>query len=204
MRLSLCVIVCSLLVAPTAMADEADEATFADIATRLAAPAVIRGTFTQTRYLKYGEFSSGGRFVLSDLGLYWEQQEPVAAVMIADGERLLQSVGDNPLQSIDAQRNPMTLSFSRTFLGIFNGNEDDLRASFDVQFESSGDEWSARLEPLDELMSMAIEAINIRGREYIDELTVITRASDRMVIGFSDLQSEPGQLTDDEIQLYAR
>ena len=204
MRLSFCAIVCSIFVAPAATADEGSETTFTEIATRLAAPSVIRGTFTQTRYLKYGEFPSSGRFVLSDLGLYWRQQEPVAAVMIADGERLLQSVGEHPLQSIDLQQNPMTLSFSSTFLGIFNGNEDDLRASFDVRFESSGDEWSARLEPTDELMSVAIEAINIRGREYIDELTVITRASDRMVIGFSDLQTEPGQLTDDEIRLYAR
>jgi hypothetical protein len=184
----------------------ADDVTFADIAAQLAAPTVLRGNFTQSRKIALLEqpLQSSGNFLLSDMGLYWRQDKPLASVMIADGERLLQQVDGGSLQSIDVAKNPMVLTFSTSFLSIFNGSEAELRSHFTVEFLDGEDSWSIQLTPTEYPMSEAIETINLRGREYIEELTVISRSSEKTMIRFSDLQTEPDKLTDDEIELYAQ
>jgi hypothetical protein len=183
-----------------------DDVTFADIAAQLAAPTVLRGNFTQSRKIALLEqpLQSSGKFMLSDKGLYWRQDKPLASVMIADGERLLQQVDGGSLQSIDVAKNPMVLTFSTSFLSIFNGSEAELRSHFTVEFLDGEDSWSIQLTPTEYPMSEAIETINLRGREYIEELTVISRSSEKTVILFSDLQTEPDQLTENEIELYAQ
>lgn len=188
---------------------QSDEISFDAVAAKLAAPAVLRGSFIQTRHLQLisKPLQSSGRFLLSDMGLYWEQDEPLKSVMIADGERLLQRVGDSPLQSIDVARNPVVLTFSQSFLSIFKGNEDELRSHFDLEFLPGVDEassWMIVLTPISYPMSEAIASINISGREYIEELKVNSRSSEETIISFSNLQTEPDELTEHEIELYAR
>ncbi len=202
MRVIVATLAVSLL--RVAAADTPPEASFSDIAATLAEPAVIRGRFEQTRILRFGEFTSSGRFVLSDAGLLWIQEYPVDAILVADSDGVAQRVGDTPWQSLDAQQYPMVLSFSRSFLGIFRGDESRLRSNFDVAFEIDGDDWRATLVPTDELMDAAIREIRLAGRDYIHELTVETQADDRMVIRFLDVEPGSGQLSDDEIEFYAR
>lgn len=202
------ILAASLLFVQPAIAADAPEAgaAFTEVAQRLAAPAVLRGHFTQSREIALLEspLQSSGSFLLSDLGLYWRQDKPLPSVMIADGERLFQQVDNGPLQAIDVAKNPMVLTFSTSFLSIFNGSEAELRNHFTVEFEAGENDWSIELTPATFPMSDAIETINLRGREYIEELTVISRSSERTVIRFSDLQTEPDQLTDNEIELYAQ
>lgn len=186
-----------------------DDVSFDTVAAKLAAPAVLRGSFRQTRHLQLisKPLRSSGRFLLSDMGLYWEQDEPLKSVMIADGERLLQRIGDGPLQTIDVARNPVVLTFSQSFLSIFKGSEDELRSHFDLEFlseDGAADGWMIVLTPTSYPMSEAIASINISGREYIEELKVNSRSSEETIITFSNLQTEPDELTEHEIELYAR
>ncbi len=209
-RVALVAVMACVLLAASALAEETaePEKTLADVAAQLAAPAVLRGKFEQIREVRMlsNPLHSSGQFLLSDLGLYWRQEEPVASVMIADSERLMQSVGNGPLQSIDVAKNPVVLTFSQSFLGIFKGDEAELRSHFEIGFESGdgSDRWQISLVPVSYPMSEAIESIIIDGREYIETLTVTSRMSETTTISFSDLQSEPGELTEHEIQLYAR
>ncbi|MDH3428619.1 MAG: outer membrane lipoprotein carrier protein LolA [Gammaproteobacteria bacterium] len=177
-----------------------------DVVARLAAPDVLRGRFTQTRKIQLisRPLESSGRFILSDMGLYWQQEQPLASVLIADGERLLQQVDDGPLESVDVAKNPMVLTFSKSFLSIFEGNESELRSNFDVALVSAADGWEIRLTPVTYPMAEAINAIILRGRDYIEELNVTSRSLDETTIVFSDLQTLPDQLTEHEIELYAR
>lgn len=198
----------ALLFALPAVATDVIEtdAAFTRVAERLAAPTVLRGNFTQSRKIALLEqpLQSSGKFMLSDKGLYWRQDKPLASVMIADGERLLQQVDGGSLQAIDVAKNPMVMTFSTSFLSIFNGSEAELRSHFSVEFLDGEDSWSIQLTPTEYPMSEAIETINLRGREYIEELTVISRSSEKTTIRFSDLQTEPDQLTENEIELYAQ
>jgi hypothetical protein len=202
------IVVASLFFALSTFAADAleEDAAFTEVAQRLAAPAVLRGNFTQSREIALLEtpLQSSGSFLLSDLGLYWRQDKPLVSVMIADGTRLLQQVDDGPLQAIDVAMNPVVLTFSTSFLSMFSGSEAELRDHFAVEFAAGKDDWSIQLTPATYPMSEAIETIILRGREYIDELTVTSRSSEKTVIRFSDLQTEPDQLTDNEIELYSQ
>lgn len=202
------IIVAIALICGSAVADDAPAAqpTFADVAARLAAPAVLRGHFSQARkiVLLQNPLYSTGRFILLDKGLYWRQEEPIPALMIADEQRLMQQVGDGPMQDIDTLKNPVVLSFSNSFLSIFRGNEDELRKNFDVEFSSEPGSWTIQLKPISYPMSEAIDSIGLSGQEYIETITVISRSSDETIISFTELQTEPDRLTDDELELYAR
>ena len=205
-----CAAAASFCLAMAAAAEEtpAPQMTLAEVAAQLAAPAVIRGRFEQTREVQMlsKPLHSSGHFVMSEMGLYWQQEKPVASVMIADSERLMQSVGDGPLQSIDVVKNPVVLTFSQSFLSIFKGDEEELREHFEVSFTHGDGEssWQISLTPISYPVSEAIDSIIIDGREYIETLTVTSRTSEITTISFSDLQTEPGELTEHEIQLYAR
>jgi hypothetical protein len=196
-------LICSGAVAGDA---PATQPTFAEVTAQLAAPAVLRGNFSQARRiaLLQNPLYSTGHFILSDRGLYWRQEQPIAALMIADEQRLMQQVGDGPMQDIDTAENPVVLSFSNSFLSIFRGNEDELRKNFDVEFSSEPGWWIIHLKPISYPMSEAIDSISLRGREYIETITVISRSSDETIISFTELQTEPDRLTDDELELYAQ
>jgi len=202
------IVIAILLAALPASADDATEgsASLEEVTARLAAPAVLRGNFAQSRKIAslHVVAKSSGRFILSDKGLYWQQNKPMAAIMIADGKRLQQQIGDGPMQTSDTAMNPVMLSFSNSFLSIFTGSEADLRSNFDVAFTDGSESWTIHLTPSTYPMSEAISSIILRGHEYIETITVISRSSDESTISFTDLQTEPDQLTDNELELYAR
>ena len=180
--------------------------TFESVVAGLAEAGVVRGNFTQTRKIELlsRPLESSGNFILSDLGLYWQQTQPFTSVLIADGERLVQRLEDGPATSVDVADNPMVLSFSRIFLSIFEGSEEELRSNFEIIFTSDGADWAMSLKPTTYPLSEAIEAINLQGREYIDGIAIINRSSDEMTISFSDVQTLPNQLTEHEIEFYAQ
>jgi hypothetical protein len=190
----------------TAYADVDSGHTFESVVAGLAEAGVVRGNFTQTRKIELlsRPLESSGNFILSDLGLYWQQTQPFTSVLIADGERLLQRLEDGPATSVGVADNPMVVPFSRIFLSIFEGSEEELRSNFEISFASDGDDWAMSLKPVTYPLSEAIETINLQGREYIDGIAIINRASDEMTIRFSDVQTLPNQLTEHEIELYAR
>jgi len=180
--------------------------TFESVIAGLSEAGVVRGNFAQSRKIELlsRPLESSGNFVLSDLGLYWQQTQPFTSVLIADGERLVQRLEDGPVTSMGAADNPMVLPFSKVFLSIFEGSEAELRANFEIGFASEGDDWEMSLKPTTYPLSEAIETIILQGREYIDGIEIINRSSDEMTIRFSDVQTIPDQLTEHEIELYAQ
>lgn len=195
-----------LLFAASVFAQDATDSTFESVVAQLAEYGVVRGNYSQTRKIELlsRPLVSGGSFVLSDLGLYWQQDRPFKSVLIADGERLVQSIDDGPITSIDAAQHPMVLPFSRIFLSIFNGSEQQLREHFTISFDVQDGRWAIGLKPASYPLSEAIDTINLGGREYIESLTVISRSSDVMTITFTDHQTQPDHLTEHEIELYSR
>lgn len=180
--------------------------TFENVVAGLAEAGVVRGDFTQLRKIELlsQPLESSGNFILSELGLYWHQTQPFSSILIADGERLVQRMQDGPTTSINAAENPMVLPFSRIFLSIFEGSEEQLRAHFEIAFAVDGGDWEISLQPMTYPLSEAIETIILHGREYIQSINIINRSSDEMMIRFSDVQTLSQQLTEHEIELYAR
>lgn len=206
MRLSLAITIPGLMLAASVFAQDATDPTFESVVAQLAEYSVVRGNYSQTREIELlsRPLESSGFFVLSDLGLYWQQDRPFKSVLIADGERLVQRIDDGPVTDIDAAKHPMVLPFSRIFLSIFKGSEQQLREHFTISFDALDSGWAIGLKPASYPLSEAIDTINLGGREYIESLTVISRSSDKMTITFTDHRTQPDYLTEHEIELYSR
>ncbi len=213
MRLTRRIFFLGLILAASATAEESEQAplTLETVTQRLSAPQVLRGWYSQTRQIALlsRPLDSSGRFILSGKGLYWQQEEPFSSVLIADGERLAQRLADGPMTSIDSSDQPMVLSFSRIFLNMFRGEHADLEAHFSIRFEAHDNAWEIGLTPTSYPLSEAIDDIILRGRDHIDQITVIGNSSDgpdstdEMTIRFSELSTSPATLTAHEIELYA-
>ena len=196
-----------LLAHPAAVAGEADDRlSLQDVIARLAEPAVLRGTFHQERHMEVlsRPLNSSGSFILSSQGLYWHQEQPLASIMIANEDRLVQRIGDEAADVFDADSHPMILPFSRIFLSIFRGCEDELREHFELHFEWQEDNWLIELTPTSYPLVEAIGSIRLFGNQHIEKLTIVDRKSDATVIRFSGLQASPDYLTEHELELYAQ
>lgn len=206
MRLTCQRIVLGMVLALSAAAQNTEDnwLTLEAVTERLSEPNVLRGRYSQTRLIAVlsRPLESSGQFILSERGLYWQQEKPFISTLIADGVRLAQRVADGPLIIIDSAGQPMVLSFSRIFLSIFRGDQGELEDHFSIQFETSYDAWEIVLTPTSYPLSEAINKIMLRGREHIDQLSVFGRSSDEMTINFFDLRTRPEQLTEHEIELY--
>jgi hypothetical protein len=200
-------LLCGLVVAGSAAAGDAEDIslTLEVVAERLSKPVVLRGNYTQTRQIAVlsRPLASSGRFLLSERGLQWQQEEPFDNVIVADGERVAERMADGPVKSTDGSRQPMVVAISRIFLDMFRGRHKDLDDNFAVRFEQDNEAWEIGLTPTSSPLSAAIRQIILKGREHIDQISVFSGASDEMTIRFFDLQTLPEQLSDHEIELYA-
>lgn len=184
----------------TALAD----VSFDSVARQLASFETLRGEFTQTREIAAlsQPLRSRGRFIISDLGLYWRQSEPFDSILIAGDDGLSQQVADRPAVTISAAEQPMAMSISRIFLGIFKGDRDSLNEHFDVGFQAEGTQWTMHLRPRTFPLTEAIEEIFVEGTVHLERLRIIGAADDAMTVHFSGHVSEPATLTEDERASY--
>jgi outer membrane lipoprotein-sorting protein len=195
----------ALGVALAGAAASAQDATFEQVIERLSSTRTVRGEFSQSREIRAltRRLFSSGRFIVSDLGLYWQQTAPFASVLIADGERLVQAVADQPRETLRAADQPVALAISEVLLGIFRGHRADLEELFDARFEPAGEHWTLKLTPRGAPLSEVVRSIDVEGSRYIDSVTVRGRAADELTITFTGVSTEPDELSPAERQLYA-
>lgn len=189
-----------------AVEDQSDQESLTAVFGRLAEKRVLRGRFTQERIVPglSAPLESGGRFLISDSGLYWEQRQPFRSVIIANGQRLTQIVGNQSPTTITAAEQPVVSGMGIVFLSVFRGDQATLEENFDVTFSSSGSTWSIQLEPRNYPLTETISELQLQGRSYIDKMAVTGPADDTMTIEFLDVTDDPPDLTPNEIALYSQ
>lgn len=195
-----------LCAAPVLAGGEVAMPTLQSVLSRLSEATVVRGQYAQVRHIHLLDkpLESNGFFILSERGLYWEQQSPLRSVMIADERSLYARIGDAPSDIVDEASNPMAMPISRILLGIFSGDAQQLEENFSIGFEASGRDWTIELTPTSEPLSAAISHITLRGRDLIEEVDIHDRSEDETSIRFSGVETQPDHLTEHEIDLYAR
>jgi Outer membrane lipoprotein carrier protein LolA-like len=183
----------------------APDAGLQEVLERLSTTQTVRGEFAQSRDIRAlsRPLVSRGRFIVSDLGLYWQQTAPFASVLIADGERLVQSVADQPPMTLRAADQPVALAISEVLLGVFRGHRAELEELFTMRFEAVGEHWSLRLAPRGMPLSEVVQGIDVEGSRYIDRVIVRGRAADELTVTFSAVSTEPDELSSAERDLYA-
>lgn len=177
---------------------------FESVAERLRSIETLRGRFVQTREVAAlsSALESRGSFIVSELGLYWEQSEPFDSVLIASETGLSQRVAGQPFETFTSADYPVAASISRVFLSIFKGDRGQLDKHFDVGFEADGERWTMRLRPRRFPLTEAIGGIVVEGREYLERLRIEGVADDVTTIELSGQSGQPAALTAEERELF--
>lgn len=189
-----------------ASAQNAPDESFDAVASRLAQIDTLRGRFEQVREIAAlsRPLRSNGRFIISELGLYWEQDEPFQSRTIAGPDGISQQVADLPKVTTSSEEQPIAAAVSQVFMGIFKGDRTGLETHFGLDFTSRGQAWMLDLEPLEYPLTEVIGRIVVEGSEFIDTLRMTDLDGGSLMIRFSNQSTEPPGLSAGERELYSR
>ncbi|MCL6414056.1 outer membrane lipoprotein carrier protein LolA [Aestuariirhabdus sp. Z084] len=161
----------------------------------------LRGEFMQLRTLPNlsNPLRSSGQFILSrDQGFLWQQQAPFRTRLVFSEQRLIQQVADKAPQILTPVQNPAPFYFVAIFQSLLGGDWARLRQDFRIEHTDQG----LLLQPIQEPMRRAIEAIRIEGQDQLSRLTMIESSGGRIDIHFKNLSTDQLPLSDAELKQY--
>ncbi len=168
---------------------------------QLAQHTIVRGDFTQLRHIEmFAEpLSSQGSFTLSkQMGLLWHQTTPFPVNLVLTEDKLRQTFAGQEPQVITAKDNPMAFYFSHVFLAVFHGDTNALKEQFEIEFDTSAEQWTIELTPKQAPLNAVFKNITLVGNEDIDGLTLQEVRGDKTEILFSNQTHQPKSLNDAE------
>ena len=147
-----------ILAAPLAQAFDLD-----DLATQLARPAVVTGSFVQQRYLRAlpQPLTSSGHFTLArGLGLLWQLEKPLTQTYrITPGAIAKETpAGWTPLPGSDLERD------------------------FELALSGDANHWQLRLTPRGTLLKQVFDGILIQGGELVEQVEIRETQGDRSLL----------------------
>lgn len=173
-----------------AYADQQDtvrEQELAQIAAVLKPSVGLSARFTQERIIPIlsQPLMSGGHITIPREGeLVWVQDTPYAVTLKFTADGMTEILADGQEQTAD---NPMVSSMGQIFISLLSGDPVALSAYFTV-VEADIDEaaWFMKLKPHDDLLSTAIERIEISGQVNVESVTVWDSQGGKSHIVFSE------------------
>ena len=150
-----------ILAAPLAQAFDLD-----DLATQLARPAVVTGSFVQQRYLRAlpQPLTSSGHFTLArGLGLLWRLEKPLTQTYrITLGAIAKQTpTGWTPLPGSDRS---------------------GLERDFELALTGDANHWQLRLTPRGALLKQVFDGILIQGGALVEQVEIRETQGDRSLL----------------------
>jgi len=168
---------------------------------RLTAHTLLRGLFTQSKTIQMFNqpLVSQGTFLIEhEQGLLWQQREPFPVSLALVKDKLSQQFAGQAVEVIAAKDNPMVFYFTHLFLSLFKGDLDGLTTQFDLQLNEQKTGWFLLLTPKSAPLNKVFSTISIAGSEFIDTLVLTELNGDISEIKFSQQESTPEKLTEDE------
>lgn len=190
----------AVLLGPAASANEL----IAEVQARLQDSAVLRGKFEQHKSVAgfRQPLRSSGDFVLSrGLGLLWETRQPFAATLVLTGKRLSSQQGSASL-SLDSVQEPALAATNQLLFAMLSGDVGKLSDSFAVAGELDGQtDWQLRLTPQEPGMARVFKQIELKGAQYVFEVSLDERNGDNTRIRFSELSTLPAPSIEEQRRL---
>ncbi|WP_272932523.1 outer membrane lipoprotein carrier protein LolA [Sulfidibacter corallicola] len=182
-----------------------DHEAFQRVARRLQAVRVLRAHFDQTKKITAlrRPLLSSGRFLFSaDHGLYWHTIKPFDSLFLVTQSGITQREDGETTLNIAASEQPIVHGFTEIFLALFGGDTSALQRSFDLYFQGDQEHWTLGLKPKDRVMKRLIDHITLRGVDTVARIDFHETSGDVTQISLSDVQTEPPQLTEAELDLF--
>lgn len=189
----------SLLFATAAHAQAFD---LTQLSQQLGGPEVIRGTFTQEKYLRAlpQPIVSLGTFVLArDHGLLWLLQQPVQQDYRIS-EKGIARRDPSGWQPTD-QQGPAARQ-NDLFLAVLQGDTEALQGDFELELSGTAQAWALTLTPRSKLLGQIFTAILISGGATAERIELIETQGDSTVLLLTDNQVDD-QLSPTELHDFA-
>ena len=171
------------------------------VGARLRQVQVLRARFDQEKRIKVlrRPLISDGRFLFAPRhGVYWHTLTPFETRFVITPKGIRQQSAQKEPLVIDATEQPVIHGFTKVFLALFSGDTRELEDRFEVFFSGSASQWRIGLKPKGRIMARLIDRIVLEGTEHIETLRVTERSGDVTLISFSELTTEPAELSEEE------
>lgn len=162
---------------------------------------LLRGDFSQSKTLQMFDqpLHSNGTFLLSQQqGLVWKQISPFPVTLVLAKDKLAQQFSDQVPEVIEAKDNPMVFYFSHLFLSLFKGDMNTLKVQFKLTLVEVKGHWVLLLKPKSAPLNKVFSKIEIKGDKQIEELNLVELNGDATTITFTNISTQPEQLTEQE------
>lgn len=169
---------------------------------------VIRGSFTQRKYLPELEqpLVSSGRYVIAaGHGLIWRIEQPVETQLVITRQHLIQRSNGHETARLSVERQPALGMVAAILLAIFQADMDRLRQYFEIERQGRGDGgWTMLLRPGMETVGKVIERVRVSGAAHIQRIEIHQPNGDRSVIELDPAIEAPATLSAEEQAQFLR
>ena len=174
-----------------------------DLQTQLQAMPVVRGDFTQKKFLRSlpQALTSRGTFTLATgKGLLWRARTPINLDMRITQQGIARLEPDGTWQA----SMPRTGSSQETdlFLALLSGNTQGLKNNFDITLNGDKTAWQLTMTPHSALLKQIFKVIHVSGASLVDTIELRETQGDRSVLQMLNAQAVQ-QLTEDEARAFA-
>lgn len=174
--------------APVAAKNEVTNAKtlLAQVRQRVQDAPVVRGQFTQLKTVqgfKQPLKSSGDFVVARGKGIAWQVRKPFASTLIVKPDSLLSRAADGSVaMQMKAQDEPVLRTINAMLFAVMAADLAQLSQYFEVtgQVHSSG--WTLHLVPRDAMLAQWLQAVDLRGQQFVQEVQLQEARGDRSQI----------------------
>ena len=101
--------------------------------------------------------------------LRWEVREPVASVLVVDGDQVEISQPGEPARRIDLTAEPGVRSLVESFAFLLAGNLGALRSAYEVTFSENATTWRVSLVPRAAALRRLVDVIEVAGTSVVPQ-----------------------------------
>lgn len=185
-------VVMALLLASSATA-------YGGVRDKLARPAVLRGTFEQSRHLQgfHNPLVSQGDFVVArDRGVLWETRKPFPSTTVISKDRVVTRQGDGSSQVVVDKSQSQAANMVNALMPALLGGDVETLAKYFTPKETDlpGGEWRLELSPRASGLAHVFSRIVLQGDRYVRSVHLDEKGGDSTDIEFRSMTDTPERL----------
>ncbi len=182
-----------------------DDSALRQVQALLARPTVMCGRFEQAKVLVglRRPVKSSGRFcVVVDKGVLWTTVLPFPETLRLTSDEIIESHGDQVTSRLSARKEPTVGIINDLLFSLLRGDLSRLTSSFAIASTVEQRNWTAKLVPKEGGLKQVIGGIELRGGEFVRQITIREASGDQTDIAFSGIVTGPSALQPEEARQF--
>ena len=155
----------------------------------------LEGNFVQTKGMTGSDrtFISRGRVIISpENGIAWFYEKPYKSILVVAEDHITQKIRDNEPKRLNVSDNEIYRQIASSIECVFFGDFETMFNVFNGNFKKDENIWQISLSPKDEMLSVFISSIVIKGKDEIKSLMLTENTGDTILYEFENLKQRTG------------